>query len=573
MGDPVVTGSYQPWFERDPDLLQWEEAMFEYRGLSWSVDEEAFAQGILIVATETTWKGESLGLRVEYPSEYPELPPDVIGDRVVLERHQGPFSKSFCLFERPEDDWNAAGWGAADLIGEGLEPLLADSEIGDAQVRANEAPMPEPQSSFFAYEPEAVVLMPSDLASPGGQRGKLKLRQFAEDRYYLEEVDGVGSELGLESAFAKKGQLYGTWIRLDKPPIAAGKTGQEILNWLRQEEPEAFTGMPVLKKQLRKSKHLKQPSRQVVGLTFPEEADAAGTCRDGWIFLRIEWSRHGALIRSQVSSPEERSVRVPDLVQLADRKVAVLGVGSLGGDTAVQLARAGIGGLHLFDPDRFEANNSVRHVLDTHSSGLNKAKEVARACKWANPFTQITLDGELRFGGPPIDGVQPLERLYDVVDESSLLVDTTGINQLQFLAAKVAWEMDKPFASCWLTEGSWAGHLVLLMPGRTACPLCFVTRTREGKLLEGDAAEEDVARAFPQGCSHPTTIGAGFEALDLVANTVRLIAGELSAYPSPDWHHAVLNFRRSPDDRYRPRFEVERLEKSENCSSCDRSAG
>lgn len=96
---------------------------------------------------------------------------------------------------------------------------------------------------------------------------------------------------------------------------------------------------------------------------------------------------------------------------------------------------------------------------------------------------------------------------------------------------------------------------------------------RQGELLKGDAADDEDARAFPQGCSHPTTTGAGFDALEVVTNTVRLIAGELSAYPSPVWDHAVLNFRRAPDDQERPRFEAEHLEKSESCESCQRAAG
>jgi molybdopterin/thiamine biosynthesis adenylyltransferase/ubiquitin-protein ligase len=48
---------------------------------------------------------------------------------------------------------------------------------------------------------------------------------------------------------------------------------------------------------------------------------------------------------------------------LADKKVAVIGCGSVGGNIAVNLAKSGVGELHLFDYDRFYPENMYRHVL------------------------------------------------------------------------------------------------------------------------------------------------------------------------------------------------------------------
>lgn len=429
--------------------------------------------------------------------------------------------------------------------------------------------MPEPESAFYIYAPDTAVIMPKDLADPEGEGGKLALRQFADNRYLLVRMDGEASGLGLDNSIPSGRDLAGIWIRLDSRP-QEGPTGAQVLSWLRKAVPKAIPPHPVPPK-LRKKRQLKHLSRQVIGLTFPEEATPDGDTRNGWIFLCVDWAAHGFLMEGQVTSPSERSVRIPDLVQLKDRSVVVLGVGSLGGDTAVHLARAGTGHLHLLDHDRFEVNNAVRHVLDTHDVGLNKAEAVAKACERANPFSSLSFDGQIRFGVVTREPPQPLERLFEVVGGSDLVVETTGSTQIQLLAGRVAWDLGKPFVSCWLTEASWAGHVVRLVRGKTACPVCFATRALGNELLEGDAGPEDPA--FPQGCSHPTTTGAGFEAIEVVANTVRLIAGMLTLYPAPRWDHAVLNFRRSPDDSERPRFQAENLERTEDCESCNCGAG
>jgi hypothetical protein len=65
-------------------------------------------------------------------------------------------------------------------------------------------------------------------------------------------------------------------------------------------------------------------------------------------------------------------------------------------------------------------------------------------------------------------------------------------------------------------------------------------------------ADPDTA-VFAQGCVHPTTSGAGFEASEVVTNAGRMAAAMLAdGYPDPGWDHAVFNFRRRPDDPDHP---------------------
>src|SRR5216683_2234180 len=101
-------------------------------------------------------------------------------------------------------------------------------------------------------------------------------------------------------------------------------------------------------------------------------------------------------------------VRMPQPLTeaLRARKVALVGVGSGGGEIALHLASAGVGNLTLFDYDRLEPENYIRHVLDRRDVGRMKTAGLTDALRdrtldtnivsypadvlfWANEFRDI----------------------------------------------------------------------------------------------------------------------------------------------------------------------------------------
>lgn len=334
MTSRAATADRPPWFERWPDLKA-EERRFDGRGLPWTEDLES-RPGYLKVHSEVQFNGRSLAIEVLYPSEYPELPPCVGSDEIVLGRHQHPFSGNFCLLEQPIDSWVPGSWRAADLIKCQLGKLLRDPEAGPDAVRSNEAPMPEPATAFYQYTPRTVVLVPGNLAAPTGEGGELELGQFSAGRFVLTRVDDSLADSRVVETLEPKGSIRGKWKRIDKRP-PAGPSGEELLPWLREHHRGLVRDEPPPPPPRKpRRQRLEPPPLQIVGLVFPEERDAEGNERDSWLFLE----------------------------GLGDKRAAVLGLGSLGGEVAVQLARAGIGALDIADFDRFEANNSeARHGL------------------------------------------------------------------------------------------------------------------------------------------------------------------------------------------------------------------
>ena len=78
------------------------------------------------------------------------------------------------------------------------------------------------------------------------------------------------------------------------------------------------------------------------------------------------------------------------LQRLCGAKVAVFGVGGVGGFCVEALARAGVGSLHLYDDDTVSVSNLNRQLAALHSTlGQPKAEVLARRVRDINPDCNV----------------------------------------------------------------------------------------------------------------------------------------------------------------------------------------
>ncbi len=78
------------------------------------------------------------------------------------------------------------------------------------------------------------------------------------------------------------------------------------------------------------------------------------------------------------------------LERLKNAKVAVFGVGGVGGYAVEALARSGVGTLHLYDDDTVSESNLNRQLVALHSTiGQPKAEVMARRVRDINPACQV----------------------------------------------------------------------------------------------------------------------------------------------------------------------------------------
>lgn len=73
-------------------------------------------------------------------------------------------------------------------------------------------------------------------------------------------------------------------------------------------------------------------------------------------------------------------------------KVAIAGLGGLGSNIAINLARTGVGHLHLIDFDIVEPSNLNRQQYKIKHLGMYKTEALKNEIEEINPFIKVTLD-------------------------------------------------------------------------------------------------------------------------------------------------------------------------------------
>lgn len=110
--------------------------------------------------------------------------------------------------------------------------------------------------------------------------------------------------------------------------------------------------------------------------------------------------------------------------KLKKAKVCILGLGGLGSNVAVLLARAGIGYLKLVDFDIVEASNLNRQQYRISHIGMKKTEAIRTIIKEINPFVEIdTLDIKV-----------DRENIYSIVGDIEIVVEAFDVAETKAMA-------------------------------------------------------------------------------------------------------------------------------------------
>jgi hypothetical protein len=182
-------------------------------------------------------------------------------------------------------------------------------------------------------------------------------------------------------------------------------------------------------------------------------------------FLYVERDK---LSESAIIPPQSFAPRLDkDHVALAERKLAIVGCGSLGSKIAVTLARSGVAHFVLVDDDLFLPDNIVRHDLDWREVGTHKADGIARRVQLVNPAAQCSVRRH-RLGGQEASGA--IEGLINSLAACDLLVDATAEPSVfNYLCAAVAVSK-KPMVWAEVFGGGFGGLIARHRPGKDPDP-------------------------------------------------------------------------------------------------------
>jgi molybdopterin/thiamine biosynthesis adenylyltransferase len=274
---------------------------------------------------------------------------------------------------------------------------------------------------------------------------------------------------------------------------------------------------------------------------------------DGWLFVARE--KHGLkqrapvylrFIRALRASRDDFAARIPELKSLSTKKVMVVGLGTLGAPSAIEIARCGMAELRLLDCDFVEPGTTVRWPLGWQVFGRRKTKAIAEfisrhypTCKVSEFFHRI---GSVE--GPTRDG-EIIEAMLDGVD---LIYDASAEFGINHLFSSLALERGVPYIWVSTTPGAWGGIVGRIKEGKTkGCWKCYYTMLSDGVIKTPNQDPNPMVQ--PVGCSDLTFFGPGFDIGNIALAGVRLAVSTICAddggYPDVNWDVGVVNLRDS----------------------------
>ena len=171
-----------------------------------------------------------------------------------------------------------------------------------------------------------------------------------------------------------------------------------------------------------------------------------------------------------------KGMKVEEAIErLAKSRVAVFGIGGVGGYVTEALARSGVGTLDLIDSDTVSVSNINRQILATHSTvGLPKVEAARRRILDINPDCVVRM--HQMFYLPETAGQFDFTQYDYIVDA----IDTvTGKLQL----VQRAYEVGTPIICCMGTGNKLdaSAFEVSDISKTTMCPLARIMRKELGK--------------------------------------------------------------------------------------------
>lgn len=355
---------------------------------------------------------------LRYPNHFPYSPPAVLprGNSDHWSSHQYGPGGELCLEYGP-DNWHPEITGA-DMLESAFRLLQGENSAGE----------------------EATV--PSRHKTTLGQNVRNRFSRFVITRSAVELFsmldDGV-----VVSGMAVGALHEESWVNaISSISLTSGET------WLEPEMPEAYRteGWEREIACFRWPEGVRLPSvktpadlRAVAaerGMAIPNVSHVL-LFQGSSVHVYGLGAEDDQVWRPAVIMPPPTSPRLDtDHAVLSERRIGVVGCGSMGSKIAVMLARSGAKRFLLVDDDIMLFDNLVRHELDWREIGTHKVDSVARRIQLVNPGATCERRRH-QLGGQESSG--SVETLIENLAECDLVIDATA-NPIAFnyLCAAVA---------------------------------------------------------------------------------------------------------------------------------------
>lgn len=167
-------------------------------------------------------------------------------------------------------------------------------------------------------------------------------------------------------------------------------------------------------------------------------------------------------LRAWHALPDDAGARSGRSESAADKRVTIVGVGSVGAKIAECLLRSGINQLVLVDGDIFLPGNLERHVLTWNDVGQRKAIALRSKLLEIVPGADIRVDeNNLNWQASAKSHADRIS----LIEASAVIVDATAHDATQLMLGALAAEHDISFVTATVFEGGLGALVARAVPG------------------------------------------------------------------------------------------------------------
>jgi hypothetical protein len=510
--------------------MAFELARLEESGARPNVDQALLSHGVVAVDLVWTVDGDEVPLTAHYPDGFPRMRPSVRlrGDPTLFpERHCNPVDGNLCLLGRDTAQW-LPSWTLARLLSEQLEHALRGT--------GEEDPQGEPAEVWwngFGLV-DSYVLIDSEWEVGEAREGSLTLRYVAKggqspqiQAAVTEVRDASRATIGAWSEplpeHLRRGRSAAVpWVRVDGAFLPHGPDAPEIQSLLKQHPRlcrpgELATGLYGF----------------FFGVVYQMEV-ALGQAGRGWLIGLVHGPRKAFgpkakrpqqfnTVQTMRAGRQDIGGRVPAVAILREKKIALFGVGAIGGPLALELARNGCNELRVLDPDVVEPGNSIRWPLGSVAWGRRKV-DVLHEFILANYPHCVSVPYPHALGKDPGDD-RVLERMLDGVD---IAIDASAAYGVTTLLYDYTSERGIQLVSLWATPPATGGVVARYVPG-SGCPVCLEHHHNEDSISPPPGLGDETSLLQPPGCAERTFPGGSFDLQELSLESLRVVIDAVSS--------------------------------------------
>lgn len=465
------------WFLSNPEILRREREAFNTLkankdwlvGLEWALEDQQLCVYVIINVSNNEYKA-----KLVYPKHFPDAPPIVIPKEPQRRwsTHQYGENGSLCLEWGP-DNWISTVTGA-DLICSAYKLLESENPL-DLQSDQNERP-----------------IAPS--------RHYLELGQELRGRYFrclvtkpLLEYISQNRELNVKSIKFSLNWLPDSLIVMVHQMIAGDPKNLWIDPLIppnlhgRDDNKDLYDGLLLLHSSFIESslKHIANFNQLIEVIKSAgfdqailtgelkrlcEQKKVAGIClsgADNTIKFYLTFDCDKIYPFYSLQEDNDFSGNAINDANFYNKKVCIIGLGSVGSKIASTLAKSGIKKFHLVDYDIFLPHNIKRHALNWEDVGEHKTKAVKRLIEKISKNVEIDIS-DINLTGQ--ESTLNLDSCLKKIAQCDLIIDATANERVFNLISSIVKQEKKPFLWVGVFEGGKGGLIGRYFPEKDPLP-------------------------------------------------------------------------------------------------------